>query len=133
MDAETLAYQFGRLLSGRDDGFALWMVAEQLWNVGRPDDEQIFVGSRILGSDDGCRRIVNTYFLRGQKLFDSFFPIGFLSFVDKFEFVVEKTQSENAPHIIGVVGVKELHAPSVTSRWETAEHEQLHVRWCERG
>lgn len=47
-DAETLAYQFGRLLSGRDDGFTLRMVPEHLRDVGRTDDEQVFVGSRIL-------------------------------------------------------------------------------------
>jgi hypothetical protein len=55
-------------------------------------------------------------------------------FVGKKEMVlvVEEQMSENPPHIILQIGVKEVHAPSFPWRWKTSQHEQAGVGWQKR-
>ena len=47
--------------------------------------------------------------------------------VDQPQGIAEKDHTEDFPHHIGAVGIKEIHAPPCTRRRETAQHEQSRV------
>jgi hypothetical protein len=44
--------------------------------------------------------------------------------VNEVVFVVEEQYPKDAPHVVGEIGVEELHAPPFAGRWETSEHQQ---------
>ena len=124
-DAEVLAEESCGLFAGGDDGAALGYAFQQRVHVGRLHHLQVFVSGCVARSADGGGSVVDAYSLFVEHRHDVGLAECLVLLVNKVVFVFVEQQPPNAPHVVGEVGIEEIHAPPFPCGRKTAQHEQL--------
>ena len=122
----------GSQLSGCDDSLALGYAPQHRVKVCLLHDLQIFVRGIVLDPSDACRGIEEGYTPLLQEGHDAVLVEPFLLRQHEVVQILEEAESENAPHVVDVVGIIERHAPPFLRRRERAQHQQLSMLWQKR-
>ena len=99
-------------MSCGDDGLALGKLFEKQTDVGRLHYFQKFVRGIVLKSAHGGGGIVEGDAFLRQELYQVFLIESLLAGKEEMLLVIKKEKSEDSPHVILQVGVKEIHAPT---------------------
>ena len=113
----------GGLLSGGDDGVAAGYLVEQTGQVERLDHLEREVRGVAVQSAGHGHGVADGDALFAQKRFDGLAAEALVGRVDKVVLVVEEDKAEDAPHVVGIVGVEKLHRPAFAGWRETAQQQ----------
>ena len=119
----------GSQLSCCQHCLALRQSPQHTVQVGRLYYLQVFVGSRILSANHLLRRIKDSHFLFFQESLDGIQSILLLFHIHEMELVSKEDDAEDTPHIILKIRIVPRHAPTLGRRRESAQHQQMRIRW----
>ena len=129
---EAFGERVGGFLSRRYDVGKAGQAAHHRLKVSRLHYHEVLVRRRVLQSADGCGGVVHADALTGKKAFDVVKEECLVLLADEAHLVLEEADAEDAPHVVGEVGIIEVHRPAFLSRREAAEHQQTASFWKER-
>ena len=115
-------------LSGRHHTAALRQRTEHRVKVGLLHHLQVLVGRRSRGAAYTQAGVEDGNALFAHHRLDGVKTVSLMRLVDEVQLVAKEDQPHDAPHVVGVVGVIPLHAPTLRCRRKGAEHQQLGIR-----
>ena len=122
----------GGKLPCRKHSPTLGQSVEERIKVGWLYDVKVLVGGSALGASHPDSRIVDGHTEGGQEGLQLGQAEGVPGLIDKVHLVAKEMETENAPHIVGVIGIIPIHTPTTGRRGECAKHQQACIDREER-
>lgn len=115
-------------MAGSYKGRALGQLFQQKRNIRLFHHFQKFVRGIVLQAADHTSRIIEGDSLFFQKRHNTGLVEALFTGYQKMVLVTEKKQTDDAPHIVLQIRIKEIHAPALTLRRKTSQHQQTGLR-----
>lgn len=131
-DTEVGTGHVSGFLARGDNGGAEGDAEEQLVKIGPFHYFQILVAGGVLRPHDGTGRIVEGDALSTKEVFYLLLAKTASLEVDEVISVMKEQKTKDTPHVIGKIGIEEIHAPAFACWRKTAQHEQACLRGQER-
>ena len=135
VDMIVLSEERGGKLSGGNHRLAFRQGSQHAVKVSLLYDFQVFVRSGALGATDAQAGVKDGHATVTEEIFEFLQAVSLVVLVYEPQFVAKEAQTEDAPHVVGKVGVVPFHAPTLGCGWKGAQHQQLGIlrkEWLKR-
>lgn len=124
---ELLLELFAGLTARGDHVVAMGHLAKQDTQVGGLQNLEMVVGGIVAQAADACGGVVEGKAPLQAELDDALATEAFLVCEDKVLWVGEMQEAHDAPEVVDIIRIEEVHRPACPWRWKTAKEEKAPV------